>query len=70
MLEISVKQTTHQKTHDAAGKGSVPVDTHFNVKGVGVVVLGFVAQGTIKKHDMLKVLPDREDCPDPIYPET
>jgi selenocysteine-specific translation elongation factor len=27
------------------------------VKGVGVVVLGFVAQGTIKKHDVLKVLP-------------
>jgi selenocysteine-specific translation elongation factor len=57
MLEISVKQTAHQKPHDAAGKGSVPVDAHFNVKGVGVVVLGFVARGTIKKHDTLRVLP-------------
>ncbi|MFA4825950.1 MAG: EF-Tu/IF-2/RF-3 family GTPase [Methanoregula sp.] len=57
MLEISVKQSAHHKTHDAAGKGSVPVDSHFNVKGVGVVVLGFVAQGIIKKHDTLKVLP-------------
>ena len=57
MLEISVKQTTHQKTHDTAGKGSVPVDSHFNVKGVGIVVLGFVAHGMIKKHDTLKVLP-------------
>jgi selenocysteine-specific translation elongation factor len=57
MLEISVKQTAHQKTHDAAGKGSVPVDAHFNVKGVGIVALGFVVQGTIKKHDTLKVLP-------------
>jgi selenocysteine-specific translation elongation factor len=27
------------------------------VKGVGVVVLGFVAQGMIKKHDMLRILP-------------
>ncbi len=57
MLEISVKQTAHQKQHETLGKGTVPVDAHFNVKGVGVVVLGFVAAGMIKKHDTLKVLP-------------
>ena len=57
LLDISVKQTTHQKAHDGGGKGAVPVDAHFNVKGVGVVVLGSVAQGSIKKHDTLKVLP-------------
>lgn len=57
MLEIAVKQTAHQKAHEGAGKGVVPVDAHFNVKGVGVVVLGSVAQGSIKKHDTLKVLP-------------
>jgi selenocysteine-specific translation elongation factor len=57
MLEISVKQTAHQKAHESTGKGVVPVDAHFNVKGVGVVVLGSVAQGSIKKHDTLKVLP-------------
>ncbi|WP_321505827.1 EF-Tu/IF-2/RF-3 family GTPase [uncultured Methanoregula sp.] len=57
MLEISVKQTAHQKAHEGAGKGVVPVDAHFNVKGVGVVVLGSVAQGSIKKHDTLKLLP-------------
>jgi selenocysteine-specific translation elongation factor len=57
MLEIAIKQTAHQKTHDTAGKGVVPVDAHFNVKGVGVVVLGSVAQGMIKKHETLKVLP-------------
>ncbi len=57
MLDIAVKQTAHQKAHDGAGKGVVPVDAHFNVKGVGVVVLGSVAQGSIKKHDMMKVLP-------------
>lgn len=60
MLDISVKQTAHQKTHDGSGKGAVPVDAHFNVKGVGVVVLGFVAQGSIKKHDTLKVLPSEK----------
>ena len=60
MLEISVKQSAHQKTHEGSGKGLVPVDSHFNVKGVGVVVLGFVAQGSIKKHDTLKVLPQKK----------
>jgi selenocysteine-specific translation elongation factor len=57
LLDISVKQTAHQKTHDIGGKGVVPVDAHFNVKGVGVVVLGFVAEGMIKKHDVLMLLP-------------
>jgi selenocysteine-specific translation elongation factor len=37
--------------------GTVPVDHSFNVKGVGVVVLGMVANGEIKKHDTVKVLP-------------
>ena len=57
MLEIAVKRSAHQKAHDAGGKGVVPVDAHFNVKGVGVVVLGSVAQGMIRKHETLKVLP-------------
>ena len=37
--------------------GSVPVDHAFSVKGVGTVVLGLVAKGTIRKHDTLKILP-------------
>ena len=57
MLDIAVKQTAHQKSHESAGNGVVPVDAHFNVKGVGVVALGSVAQGMIKKHETLKVLP-------------
>jgi len=57
MLEISVTQTAQQKAHEGAGKGVVPVDAHFHVNGVGVVVLGSVAQGSIKKYDTVKVLP-------------
>jgi selenocysteine-specific translation elongation factor len=57
MRESAVRQTAHQKAHETAGKGVVPVDAHFNVKGVGVVVLGSVAQGMIKKHEILNVLP-------------
>lgn len=40
--------------------GSVPVDSHFNVKGVGTVVLGSVIDGMIRKHDKLRVLPLNE----------
>jgi selenocysteine-specific translation elongation factor len=40
-----------------ATAGSVPVDHAFNVKGVGVVVLGVVVNGGISKHDSLNVLP-------------
>jgi selenocysteine-specific translation elongation factor len=55
--EMMLDLTAKQAAPEAAGKGVVPVDAHFNVKGVGVVVLGSVAQGSIKKHDQLKVLP-------------
>ena len=38
--------------------GTVPVDHAFNVKGVGTVILGVVTNGNVKKHDVLKVLPE------------
>jgi selenocysteine-specific translation elongation factor len=37
--------------------GTIPVDHAFNVKGVGTVILGLVANGIIQKHDIMKVLP-------------
>jgi len=37
--------------------GVVPVDHAFNVKGVGVVILGVVSSGIVQKHAMLNVLP-------------
>ena len=57
ILEIAVKLTAHHKAKSSGGNSAVPIDHHFNVKGVGVVALGCVAQGVIKKHDTLKVLP-------------
>ena len=44
------------------GPARVPVDHHFNVKGVGEVVLGFVKQGVLKKHDVLQVYPTKKTC--------
>jgi selenocysteine-specific translation elongation factor len=37
--------------------GTVPVDHAFNVKGVGVVILGIVTSGAVHKHVTLNVLP-------------
>lgn len=37
--------------------GIVPVDHHFNVKGIGTVVLGCVQEGSIHKHEQVTVHP-------------
>ena len=36
---------------------SVVIDHSFSVKGVGEVILGFVKNGVVKKHDKLELLP-------------
>jgi len=56
LLDAAAKMTAHQKAKEG-GNGTLPIDHHFNVKGVGTVVLGCVTHGVIKKHDSLKVLP-------------
>jgi len=35
----------------------VPIDQHFNVKGIGLVAIGYVQSGTISVHDELHLLP-------------
>ena len=49
--------TSTVKTTGDGTCGSCPVDSHFNVRGVGTVVLGSVIDGYFKKHDKMKVLP-------------
>ncbi len=39
------------------GAVKIPIDHHFNVKGVGTVILGTVKRGVVKKHDELMVYP-------------
>ena len=46
-----------QEKRENTGRGAVPVDHAFPVKGIGVVVLGQVARGTISRHDTLRVFP-------------
>ena len=38
----------------------IPIDQHFNVKGVGLVAIGYVQAGTVSKHDEILVLPANE----------
>ena len=48
---------TSDKQMNKESTGSVAVDHYFDVKGVGTVVLGCVADGIIRKHDSVKVQP-------------
>jgi len=56
LLEASQQKPVEVQTGKQA-IGSVPVDHAFNVKGVGVVVLGIVVDGVVQKHATLNVLP-------------
>ncbi len=57
LLTEASKQKPSQTSAESGAIGAVPVDHAFNVKGVGVVVLGVVANGVIQKHATLNVLP-------------
>lgn len=35
----------------------LPVDQHFNVKGIGLVAIGYVQSGSVRVHDELNLLP-------------
>ncbi|MEC7460836.1 MAG: hypothetical protein VXX95_02250 [Candidatus Thermoplasmatota archaeon] len=35
----------------------IPVDQHFNVRGIGLVAIGYVQAGTVQQHDDLLLLP-------------
>ena len=50
-----MKQSTYLNGEQPSG--TVPVDYAFNVKGVGVVILGVVANGVVQKHVAMSVLP-------------
>ena len=55
--ELLAEETQTTSTNEEQTSGIVPVDHSFSVKGVGPVILGVVANGTIKKHDIMNILP-------------
>ena len=36
----------------------VPIDQHFNVKGIGLVAIGYVQSGVVSVHDEVTMLPN------------
>ncbi|MGA3061501.1 MAG: EF-Tu/IF-2/RF-3 family GTPase [Candidatus Bathyarchaeia archaeon] len=57
LLAEAAKQKHSETPVGQQPVGVVPVDHAFNVKGVGVVILGVVTSGTVQKHATLNVLP-------------
>ncbi|ODS41438.1 MAG: hypothetical protein A7315_06190 [Candidatus Altiarchaeales archaeon WOR_SM1_79] len=45
------------ETEQKEGAVKIPIDHHFNVRGIGTVILGTVKRGTVKKHDELIIYP-------------
>jgi len=62
---IQLRNTLYQHMDDmseilllnAAAPLVIPVDQHFNVKGIGLVAIGYVQSGTVNVHDDLVLLP-------------
>ena len=57
LKEVLFEETTRAAVPPLQTSGTVPIDHSFNVKGVGAVILGFVANGAIQIHDTMNVLP-------------
>jgi selenocysteine-specific translation elongation factor len=57
LLAEAAKQNPAEIPPGEKASGTVPVDHAFNVKGVGVVVLGVVTSGFVQKHSTLNVFP-------------
>jgi len=60
LLAMAAALPVAEPEKEEPSRGSVPIDHHFNVKGVGTVVLGSVMDGFIRKHDKMRVLPLQE----------
>ena len=44
-------------TDSSSSQLVIPIDQHFNVKGIGLVAIGYVQSGTVNVHDELILLP-------------
>ena len=57
LLAEAAKIFIHKSMSKEEPLGTVPVDHAFNVKGIGVVILGIVAKGVITVHASMNMLP-------------
>ncbi|RXE55779.1 elongation factor Tu [Methanoculleus taiwanensis] len=57
LLSAAAARTPMPPDAKSPAFGTVSIDHHFNVRGIGTVVLGGVERGYIRKHDTLKLYP-------------
>jgi selenocysteine-specific translation elongation factor len=57
LLREKLLNDAAQQKPAPAPVGTVPIDHSFNVKGVGIVILGVVINGSVTKHANMNVLP-------------
>ncbi|MDD4255006.1 MAG: EF-Tu/IF-2/RF-3 family GTPase [Methanofollis sp.] len=57
LLEQTEQTAIERSLADPKKTCVIPIDHFFNVRGIGTVILGCVADGHLRKHDNLKVLP-------------
>jgi selenocysteine-specific translation elongation factor len=53
---------SRSRSKETGGLAYVSVDQAFNVKGVGLIVLGFVVSGSVKAHDVMRILPQGKEA--------
>lgn len=46
-----------EPTKSTTSAGSIPIDHFFDVRGIGTVALGWVANGFLRRHDRVRLLP-------------
>ena len=56
-LQDLLDRTESNRSVDLGRPLAVPVDQHFNVKGIGLVAIGYVQCGRIAVHDEVQLLP-------------
>ncbi|WP_367278924.1 EF-Tu/IF-2/RF-3 family GTPase [Methanospirillum sp.] len=57
LREALLEDATALSVDQTEKPGIIPIDHHFNVKGIGTVILGCVRAGTVHKHDQITVHP-------------
>ncbi len=56
-LLLMMSELEEELAQDKARPLVIPVDQHFNVKGIGLVAIGYVQSGAVKVHDTLTMIP-------------
>lgn len=57
LMADAEKLESAEPSKQIASIGSIPIDHFFDVRGIGTVVLGWVADGFLRRHDRVRIVP-------------